>query len=220
MVEAHDLEAPHEAAFRAARRSHAIVAGGSDPGSPGPLRGGEYDGLLLGVERSAEGAVVSGYFSSTTGRGQFSCRFFLRGALVGSGARIATWLPGADDPPINGRLEADGRGEVQIALEREPGGCGNVQRFAGPQPPPQFSLLRARPWRSIRVVKGEASLRKSPASGSRRLRALVEGTGVGVLDAGASAPAGWIKVQVRHDGHPVTGWLRAADLFPDQAPER
>jgi hypothetical protein len=182
------------------------------------MQPGEYEGFFIGLDREG-GNTLTGYFSSSTGRGQFSCRFYLKGVLEGAKANVATWLPGSSAPAIKGILEIDPQGGFQLRLESEPDGCGNVQRFSEASSPARFSLLHARPWRWVRVVRSEvAVLHVAPDSKRKGPHSFSRGEGVGGVEERANGLQRWMKIKVIRDGKAITGWLNAEDLYPVSGP--
>jgi hypothetical protein len=98
---------------------------------------------------------LTGYFESSTRRGQFNCTFFVSGKTSDSADRVVTWFPGDRDPreAIHGVLEqvsSGGKPAIRLKLEDEHGGCWNVQRFASD--PSTFALTEQGSWESIRIV--------------------------------------------------------------------
>lgn len=183
------------------------------------LEPGQYEGFLIGLDDRRGGNLITGYFSSSTGRGQFSCRFFLRGKLEGATAKVATWLPGSRAPTIKGTLEIGSPGSFRLRLESEPDGCGNVQRFAEAGSPARFSLLEARPWRWVRVVRsGVAAVHIAPGSKRKSSLSFSRGEGVGCVEERANGPERWMKIREVRKGKSITGWLKAEDLFPVSEP--
>jgi hypothetical protein len=182
------------------------------------LSPGEYESFLVGLDRE-RGDILTGYYSSSTGRGQFSCRFFLRGTFEGERAQVTTWLPGSRAPAIKGTLEVDSQGGVRLRLESEPDGCGNVQRFADAGSPARFSLLAARPWRWVRVVRsGVAAVHLAPGSKRKSSFSFSRGEGVGCVEERLKGPERWLRIREVRKGRSITGWLNAEDLYPVSEP--
>jgi hypothetical protein len=174
----------------------------------GALQPGVYDELLIGYAPAT--GVVSGYFQTETGGGQFSCIFTLSGTFKNGAARITTYFPEAPKDRIAGTLFARG-GEVEIVLDNEPGGCGMAQPFADKARAAAFSLAAAHPWTAIRVVRvKKAYFYNAPGDGVHRKGYMVQGDGVGVR---AISP-GWVQVDYPNPDKMVSGWVREADLYP------
>jgi hypothetical protein len=176
------------------------------------IAGGVYsDGLIIGVDPATR--IVSGYYSSQTGGGQFSCIFYLTGKLRGPSSQISTYFPGTPTSDlIKGELRLETRQTFQVRLPSEHGGCWNVQHFADQAQPAAFTLESAHPWTSVAVVKSQrAYFFDTPASASHRKGYLVKGDGVGVR---ATRP-GWLQVDyVDPDGKTASGWIRQSDVYP------
>ncbi|WP_018443884.1 hypothetical protein [Trinickia symbiotica] len=172
---------------------------------------GSYDGgMLIGFDRTT--GVVTGYFSEQTGEGQFSCIFYLTGKLRGSEAPISTYFSEAPtEDLIKGQLVLGARGEFQVRLPSEHGGCWNVEHFADESQPADFTLDAAYPWITVAVVKRDkAYFFDTPASAVHRKGYVVKGDGVGVR---ATQP-GWLQVDFVGNGKPVSGWIRQSDVYP------
>jgi hypothetical protein len=175
------------------------------------IASGVYDELLIGYDPATR--AVSGYYSSETGEGQFSCIFYLSGKVSGAAAPISTYYP--DEPKddlIKGKLVAETRRKLHVRLPKEHGGCWNVMHFADAEQPAEFELQSAYPWTSIAVVKSKkAYFFADPTSPTHRKAYLVKGDGVGVR---GSKP-GWLNVDyVDPDGKAVSGWIKQADFYP------
>ena len=168
------------------------------------------DGLLLGFDPTTR--IVSGYYHSETGEGQFSCIFFVVGKLSGSGSIISTYFP--EDPAsdlIKGKLLVDASQKLTLRLQSEHGGCGNVRHFADAADPAEFTLDSGHAWTAVAVVKSErAYFFATPESRTHRKAYIVKGDGVGVR---ARKP-GWLEVEyIDPDGKSVSGWIREADVY-------
>ena len=176
------------------------------------IASGSYDGdMLIGFDRTT--GLVTGYFSEETGEGQFSCIFYLTGTLRGSEATISTYFPEAPtEDLIKGQLVVLGtRGQFQVRLPSEHGGCWNVEHFADENEPAEFTLDAAYPWISVAVVKRDrAYFFDTPASATHRKGYVVRGDGVGVR----AIERGWLQVDFVGSGKPVSGWIRQSDVYP------
>ena len=149
--------------------------------------------------------------ASQPGPPAISCIFYLKGRLAGPVAILATYFP--EDPKgdaITGALASPGAGKVQIVLPHEHGGCGAVWPFADKDNPADFTLQKAEPWTSVRVVRAGRTY-FSTAPGAAHGRAyLVKGDGVGVR----AAQGGWVQADFVGEKRTNSGWLRGADLYP------
>jgi hypothetical protein len=172
---------------------------------------GSYDGdMLIGFDAATR--VVTGYFSEEAGEGQFSCIFYLTGKLRDSEATISTYLPEAPtEDLIKGQLVPGTRGQFDVRLPSEHGGCWNVQHFADEDQPAHFTLDAAYPWIAVAVVQRDrAYFFDTPASTTHRKGYVVRGDGVGVR----AIQPGWLQVDFVGNGKPVSGWIRQSDVYP------
>lgn len=167
------------------------------------------DGLLVGFDPATR--MVTGYYSSETGRGQFRCIFFLKGRLTGSGADIATYFPETSvDDLINGKLLVESRTNILVQLPTEHGGCWNVEHFADKDLPANLTLTEAHAWTSVAVIsRARAYFFKTPGAARSRTYA-VKGDGVGVL----AARPGWLKIELVGGDVTSTGWIHQSDVYP------
>jgi hypothetical protein len=177
-----------------------------------PVSAGAYnDAMLIGYDPAT--GIVRGYFDMQRGeQPSFSCIFYLHGKLAGSRAAIETFFPPTPkDEVIKGELDLTDASHFQVRLASEHGGCGMVESFADANQPASFDLATARPWVSVAVVKAaKAYFYDSPGGQAHRKAYLVKGDGVGVR----AARPGWIEVDYTGGDKMVSGWLRAADVYP------
>jgi hypothetical protein len=182
------------------------------------IKSGVYNGLILGVD-GATGAIT-GYYESYTGIPDksgvppFRCIFFLVGRLEGPAPyKIKTWFPGDRNPDvIEGTLEVGERGPnpgLGIKLEKEHGGCWNVQHFA--DEPAFMEIEEAGDWRSVRVIaSARAYFHNRPNAGERRKAYAVKGNPVRVYEVIPD----WVRAAyVNDDGKKTEGWIKESDLF-------
>jgi len=162
---------------------------------------GDYDGLLLAVDPSRQ--LVTGYFESYTVAGQFSCIFYLRGNLGNSVTKIKTWFPSEKDPKeiIEGVIKetsVEGQPAVTVKLEKEHGGCWNVQNFADSAAEQSlWRLTEAGKWKEIRVVSSPRSyFHDKPQDGTKRKAYVVTGNALRVYEINA----GWMRAEFVRDG--------------------
>ena len=189
-----------------------IVSGAPAPPSRSAIAG-DYGELIVGLDPS--GNRLSGYFSSSTGRGQFSCIFYFNGVIRDGRAAVDSYLPGDPlDEHIRGVVTFPRPGAVTLALQSEHGGCWNVRHFADRNDPATFHLMRSFAWRSIRIVRAaRAYLYPRPSMSASRRSYLVRGDGVGVTGS-AVGQTEWLPVDFLGNGQRRSGWLRSADLDP------
>jgi hypothetical protein len=172
------------------------------------VQSGNYGGLIVGYE--LKGNIVSGYFNSETGNGQFTCMFYLKGKFENNLAKVESYFPGIENDKILGQLFAPAPTHLLISLKKEHGGCWNVWHFAD-QTPADFDLIKAYPWKSVRVVRAaKAYFYDSPQTAHHRKAYLVKSDGVGVR----SQKNGWLEVDYARTEKPVSGWMKESDFFP------
>jgi hypothetical protein len=176
-----------------------------------PTTSGDYDGLLVGVDRNG---ILTGYFESSTGAGQFSCIFFVSGKITGSSNRVQTWFPGDREPKevIHGVLEnvsSNGKPSIRLKLDEEHGGCWNVQTFASD--PSTFVLTEQGRWESIRIIASKkARFYDDPSSPKARKAYVVTGNALRVFER----RDGWVRGEyVSPDNRRTRGWISERDLF-------
>jgi len=173
--------------------------------------GAYQDGLLLGYDPASH--VVTGYFSMEQGlQPSFSCIFFLKGPLAGSGAAIDTYYPETPaEDRIAGRLTIEGPKAVLIRLPREHGGCWNVWHFADKDQPANFTLDKAQPWIAVAVARGPKTyFYDAPGAATHRKAYVVGGDGLGVR----AAQAGWLQVDYVGGARTISGWVKQSDVYP------
>lgn len=183
-----------------------------------PLGSGNYDGFLIGVARNGS---LTGYFESSTGRGQFSCVFFVSGKASGSAVSVDTWFPGDRDPKevIHGVLQQEtssGKPAILLKLQEEHGGCWNVQHFASDQS--TFALTDQGNWESIRIVASKkAYFYDDPSTPKPRKAYAVTGNALRVFET----REGWVRAEYVSSSNQIThGWIHERDLFSAISPKR
>jgi hypothetical protein len=179
---------------------------------------GDYSGFLVGVDRNGS---LTGYFESSTGRGQFSCIFFVSSKVKGSADRVNTWFPGDRDPQevIHGvieRVSSDGKPAIRLKLQDEHGGCWNVQRFASD--PSTFALTEQGSWESVRIIASKkAYFYDDPSSPKPRKAYVVTGNALRVFET----RGGWVRAEyVGPENRRTRGWVSERDLFSAKSPSR
>jgi hypothetical protein len=187
--------------------SHCIAA---------PVVSGDYEGLLIGVDRNG---VLTGYFESSTGRGKFSCIFFISGKVSDQRGRVETWFPNNRDAKmvIQGVLEGTASDEVpliRLKLSEDHGGCWNVQHFA--PDPATFALTEQGSWESIRIVAAsKAYFYDDPSNPKPRKAFVVTGNALRVYEIRGA----WARVEyVGPDNRRSRGWVLTRDLFSAKSP--
>lgn len=197
------------AAFSAAALA-AQVCAHPPPADDSDIVSGVYDEMLIGFDPTTR--IVTGYFHSEAGQGQFSCIFYLTGELHGPSAQVSTYFPETPAADlINGELVLQTNQKFRVRLASEHGGCWNVEHFADDDLPAEFTLQARQPWTSVAVVKSDkAYFFDAPASATHRKAYLVKGDGVGVR---ISQP-GWLEVDFVGGRKPTAGWIRQSDVYP------
>jgi hypothetical protein len=163
---------------------------------------------------------LTGYFESSTGRGHFSCIFFVSGKASGLANSVDTWFPGERSPKevIHGVLELASSSEkaaIRLKLEEEHGGCWNVQHFASDQA--IFALTEQGNWESIRIVASKKTyFYDDPSSSKPRKAYAVTGNALRVFEA----RAGWVRAEyVSPENRRTHGWILERDLFSAMSPK-
>jgi hypothetical protein len=181
-----------------------------------PVVSGDYGGFLVGVDRYGS---LTGYFESSTGRGQFSCIFFVSGKVGGLADRVDTWFPGDRDPQevIHGVLEqvtSDGKPAIRLKLEEEHGGCWNVQHFASDSS--TFAVTEQGSWESVRIVASKkAYFYDDPSSPKPRKAYVVTGNALRVFETRDA----WVRAEyVGPESQRTRGWVLERDLFSAKSP--
>ena len=182
-----------------------------NPAFSAPIQSGDYGGLLIGVDRQG---TLTGYFENSTGNGQFSCIFFIRGTVDNRIAHVKTWFPGDENPKevIPGTIEAfgdNGRSVIRASLKEEHGGCRNVQPFT--REPVSFTLSELGSWESIRVVSAKrAHFYTEPTDDKPRKAYAVLGNPLRVFES----KNGMVRAEyVSADKKRTQGWISERDLF-------
>jgi len=175
----------------------------------GGVASGVYREMLVGFDPASR--MVTGYYSSETGEGRFSCIFYLAGQQVGAKAALSTYFPETPGEVIKGELAIEAHGQFRVRLASEHGGCWNVEHFADQDQPADFNLDTAYPWTSIAVVRRyKAYFFDTPASAVDRKGYVVKGDGLGVR----AARPGWLLVDFVGGDKPVSSWIRQSDVYP------
>ncbi len=181
-----------------------------------PIVSGDYDGLLIGVDQQG---ILTGYFESSTGNGQFSCIFFFSGKFNGPTTRMDSWFPADRDPKevIPGTIEAlanNGRNAIRVMLKEEHGGCWNVRHFASE--PTSFRLAEEGAWQAIRVVSAKKAYFYDDSSRTHPRKAyVVQGNALRVFEW----QSGWVRVEyVSPERKSTRGWISERDLYSAQSP--
>lgn len=181
-----------------------------------PIVSGNYDGLLVGIDQQG---ILTGYFESSTGNGQFSCIFFVSGKLDNLKIRIDSWFPADRDPNevIKGTIEAlpeNGKPAIRVTLKEEHGGCWNVQHFASE--PASFKLTEEGVWQAVRVVAVKKAYFYDDELGARPRKAyVVQGNALRVF----AWRSGRAQVEyVNSEGKRTRGWISERDLYSAQSP--
>lgn len=184
---------------------------------------GNYQELMLAV--NAKSGTVTGYYDNGTGwdseaqRPRFTCIFYLYGKKIGDKYKIQTWFPGdKDNEIITGDLhflpkekETDFP-SLLLRLDREHGGCWNVNPSLVKPEGSQLSLQDTAPWIEVRVVKANRTYFFQKPDIAPTKAYVVRGDGLGVLEK----KPGWVRAVFRGK---TTGWVREADIYPSLPPK-
>ena len=199
---------------RAAALLLALAAGWPAPGQANPAASGQYGSLTL-VVRDGE---VSGTFSEARGGNgtqdapQFSCLFQLRGTLRDGRGTVQTWSPGGESIPGQLALE---EGAASLVLRDNQDGCLMATGDMVRQPYRAPLARRGEGWIGATLVAApRAVINPTPQGSNRRGPYVVEGDAVVVLER----RPGWARVRYEAGRAPVTGWVRAGELAPEQPP--
>ena len=186
------------------------------PAIASPITSGDYDGLLIGVDRQG---TLTGYFESSTGGGQFSCIFFMRGKVADPATRVDTWFPEDRDAKnvISGSMQLlseNGKPTIRAGLKEDPPGCWNVQHFA-PEPA-SFARNEQGSWQAIRVVSANKAYFHDDPSGTHARKAyVVQGNALRIFDT----RSGWVQAEyVSPEGKRTKGWVLEKDLYLSEKP--
>ena len=130
--------------------------------SAAPVSGEYGEGLLLGVNKNEQ--TITGHYLSyggwdeRTNNPRFQCSFYLHGKLnADSPIAISTWYPSDNKPDIiKGTISfSDQKKQLTVKLDRDHGGCWNVQPFANANQPASYHYPTATHWIEMRVAKAE-----------------------------------------------------------------
>jgi len=193
-----------------------LISLAAAPCSAASVTSGDYDGLLVGVDRQGS---LTAYFESATGNGQFSCVFFVSGKVKSRTFRVDTWFPADRNPKevISGVIDevtVSGKPAIRLTLEDEHGGCWNVQRFASE--PASLTLDEQGSWEAIRVVAAGKAYFYDDTSRAHPCRAyVVRGNPLRVFET----RTGWVRAEyVSPERKRTSGWILERDLFSPASP--
>ena len=177
-------------------------------------------GLYAGILIHVRGDQVFGAFSEmrqgngTAEAPQFSCAFLFRGRIVDDTAPIIVWTP--PGAATGGVLRFTSTGAA-LRLEEEQPGCGMT---SGPMVREDYTAPfdgAGRDWIGVRLVQGRrVVLHGRPWLDGWREPHVSSYDAVAVV----GMRAGWLRVRSTNRARPVTGWVRAAELFSDEPPRR
>jgi hypothetical protein len=101
--------------------------------------------------------IVTGYYENRTGYEEscdcwkFSCIFYFEGRLKDNTVSINSYYPlGKEEDEIPGTLSAVKNNEITLKLDKEHGGCWNVQHFA--DEPVNLKQTERTNWIEIRYI--------------------------------------------------------------------
>jgi hypothetical protein len=183
---------------------------------------GVFDGLTVGVD--GRNKTISGYFFDQTGWDEktrsatFTCAFYLKGTFQDDKYSITTWYPGESES-INGQLKFvtdGGQTKVEIKLEREHGGCGNVHPFAAEDGGGMLMETSRGRWFAVRVVSAKkAYFYSRPSLNARKKQYLVSYDPIRIFQVKNS----WVEAEFGAE-KTTRGWIKMSDLFPSVDPEK
>jgi hypothetical protein len=168
---------------------------------------GRYGPLLLAVrDREVRGLFSEGRIGNgDEDAPQFSCIFFLEGALENARADVETWFP-VEPARIPGKLDLGP--EPSLELAENHGGCLMTSGDMATEPYRLPEDERHPEWIGVGLVTApRAVLRREATDDPDRTRPyLVAFDAFAVLEQ----RVGWVRVAFRKaDGAAATGWLRA-----------
>ncbi|HEU0177512.1 MAG TPA: hypothetical protein VFV58_24885 [Blastocatellia bacterium] len=177
---------------------------------------GVFDGLTVGVD--SRNKTISGYFFDQTGWDEttrsptFTCAFYLQGHFQDDKYVITTWYPGETES-IKGQLKfvtVDGQTNVEIKLEREHGGCGNVHHFTAEDGGGNLTETKRGDWFAVRVVSAKrAYFYSRPSLKARKKQYLVSYNPIRIFQVKNN----WVEAEFEAE-KTTRGWIKMSDLFP------
>ncbi|MBS1510147.1 MAG: hypothetical protein JST86_04855 [Bacteroidetes bacterium] len=184
------------------------------------IHSGDYAmGLHLAYDSSKH--FITGYFENyagmdkTTGQPMFSCIFYIKGKLENQQAVINTFYPGDKaSESIGGTLHIAGDHSITIQLNKEHGGCWNIQQFSNK--PATFALDTKQNWIQVRfVTTGKAFFYSKPADSARLKSYAIKNNFICIERISGK----WAYAIFLGEQKTTKGWMRLQDLN-DLAPTK
>src|SRR5215475_6815984 len=109
-----------------------------------------------------------------------------------------------------------GQTKVEIKLEREHGGCGNVRPFAAEDGGGMLMETSRGRWFAVRVVSAKkAYFYSRPSLSARKKQYVVSHDPIRIFQVKNS----WVEAEFGAE-KTTRGWIRMSDLFPSVDPEK
>lgn len=181
-----------------------------------PVSGVYDEGLIIAYDNKTN--KISGYYENHTGwdnhrsTSRFSCIFYLQGK---SGAdkfiKIKTWYPDNPESVIFGVLKiSDEKNKLSIKLNKEHGGCWNVQHFTDSTV--NFDLTDRKNWLEIRIIRAERSyFYRKPDIKTRSTAYVINGDVIKVIKNKPEWT--YVEYQNYNTGKITQGWIKTDSLF-------
>lgn len=175
------------------------------------ITSGEYNDLKIAF--NAETKTITGFFEEYSGEDEktkqplFSCVFYFEGRLVNNKAEIKSYFPlDKKDDLIEGTLRFENE-KVFLQLNKEHGGCWNVQHFADEEV--KFALTKKHDWLEIRFVEADKGYlyRNKNDNGINRSSYLKKGDIVSI----DKIDNDWLRCTYLCQ-YPITGWIKSESL--------
>ncbi len=176
---------------------------------------GIYSSLMIGIDKNNE--TLTGFFSQAGGWDEntkapmFNCELFIYGKLQGSTYKLTTRYPGEKEY-IAGELrfvKKGGEKTIEITLETEPGGCGNVHPFSRKVGGDDFILDEKGDWSEVRIISAKKAYFYPHPNAAKAKAYVVAYDPVRIFNT----QNGWVEAEFG-TGKKTRGWLKEADLFP------
>lgn len=180
------------------------------------IKSGEYEfGLNLAFNNKTK--RLTGYFENYTGWNQktkapmFSCIFYIEGIVNRNKFDVLTYYPGdKTDNTISGIIKILNDSTVEIKLEKEHGGCWNVQHFSGE--PVKFKNENEKEWKEMKYVTANKTYFYAKKSLDAKQKAYVIKNDIVYVNKTAGD---WTYCTFL--GERITkGWIKTADLNKTQ----
>lgn len=175
------------------------------------LRSGTYDyGMFLAYDSTTN--RLSGYFESYGGwdesmkEAKFSCIFYIEGTVADTVFEIMTYYPNETADSIKGTMEIVNDRSVNIRLNDDHGGCGNVQNFSSEKL--TFTLIDAYPWKEVRFITVDKSYFHSEPKEDKKQKAYLVKSDFVCIEK----TKGKYAYCTYFGDKTTTGWIKITDL--------